>query len=81
MLNQDAFLKNNDEALSALFLIEYANINFAYHPWYRDIIYYLQYERCLDYLENYEQRRLHLEASKYLILSSLYCVGLLMGYC
>jgi hypothetical protein len=56
--------------LSPLFLIEYGNIDLAAHPWYQDIIYYLQCERCLDNLEYHECRRTRLEASKYLILNT-----------
>jgi hypothetical protein len=46
--------KNNEDALSALFLIEYGNLDLATHPWYRDIIYYLQYERCPNNIEHHE---------------------------
>jgi len=46
--------KNNEDALSTLFLIKYGNLDIASHPWYQDIIYYLQYERCLDNLEQHE---------------------------
>jgi hypothetical protein len=62
--------ENNEDALSALFLIEYENIDLAAHPLYWDIIYYFQYERCLDNIEYHEHRRTQLEASKYLILNT-----------
>jgi hypothetical protein len=62
--------ENNDVALSALFLIEYENLDLAGHPWYQNIIYYLQHERCPDNIEHHERRRLCLEASKYLILNT-----------
>jgi hypothetical protein len=55
---------------SALFLIEYGNMDLATHPWYWDIIYYLQYERCSDKIEYLECRRTRLEASKYIILNT-----------
>jgi hypothetical protein len=63
--------KNDDVSLSSLFLIEYENVDMEDHPWYQDIIYYFQYECCPDNLENHERRRLHLEASKYLILGTM----------
>jgi hypothetical protein len=71
MLNQVALLRMMMFPLSALFLIEYEVVDMADHPWYRDIIYYLQHEHCPDHLENHERRRLHLEASKYLIMGTL----------
>jgi hypothetical protein len=46
--------ENNEDALSALFLIEYGNMELVAHPWYRYIIYYLQYERCPDNIEHHE---------------------------
>ena len=33
--------ENNEDALSALFLIEYGYLDLVAHPWYQDIIYYL----------------------------------------
>jgi hypothetical protein len=62
--------ENNDDDLFALFLIEYDNIDLAVHPWYRDVIYYLQYESCPNNIKYYEHTRTRLEASKYLILNT-----------
>jgi hypothetical protein len=56
--------------LSALFLVEHENIELAEHPWYKDIIYYLQFQKCPNNLENHQCRRVRLEASKYLILGT-----------
>jgi hypothetical protein len=61
--------ENNEDTLSTLFPIGYGNLDLAAHPWYRDIIYYLRYERCPDNLKHHE-RRTRLEASKYLILNT-----------
>jgi hypothetical protein len=35
-------------------LIEYDIVNVAYHPWYQDIVHYLQHEPCPNHLENHE---------------------------
>jgi len=59
--------ENNEDYVSTSFLIEYGNLDLREHPWYHDIIYYFQYERCLDNLEHREWRMTQLEASKYLI--------------
>jgi hypothetical protein len=48
------YSENNEDALPALFLIEYGNIDLASHPWYGNIIYYLQYERCPNNIEHNE---------------------------
>jgi hypothetical protein len=52
------------------------------HPWYWDIFYYLQHERCPNHLENHVRRMIRLEDSKYLILRTLlfhrYVDGLLL---
>jgi hypothetical protein len=53
--------ENDEDALSALFLVETENIELAEHPWYKDIIYYLQFQKCPNNLENYQHRRIHLK--------------------
>jgi hypothetical protein len=67
-LEPSASSKNNEDALFALFLVEYDNLDLATHPWYRDIIYYFQFQRCPNNLEYHEHRRTQLEASQYIIL-------------
>jgi hypothetical protein len=52
------------------FFIGNQNLDLVEHPWYKDLIYYLQFQNCHDYLEFHQRRRLHLEASKYLILGN-----------
>jgi hypothetical protein len=52
------------------FFIENQNLDLVEHPWYKDLIYYLQFQKCHDYLESHQRRRVHLEASKYLILGN-----------
>jgi hypothetical protein len=56
--------------LSTLFLVEHENIDLEKHPWYKQIIYYLQFQKCSDNFEYHECRRLRLEASKYMILGT-----------
>jgi hypothetical protein len=56
--------------LYALFLVENKSLDLAEHPWYKDIIYYLEFKNCPDNLENHQRRRVRLEASKYLILGT-----------
>jgi hypothetical protein len=73
--------KNDENDLLALFFVENQSLNPVEHSQYKDIIYYLQYQKCPGYLESHQRRRLHLETSKYLILgNSLFLVDLLMGY-
>jgi hypothetical protein len=60
--------KNNEDAFSGLFIVEHANIELAEHPWYKDIIYYLQFQKCPNNIKNHQRRRIRLEASKYIIL-------------
>jgi hypothetical protein len=61
--------ESNDDDVSTLFLIEYENIDLAGHPWYHNVIYYLEQERCPNNLEHHERRKFHLEVSKYVILN------------
>jgi hypothetical protein len=61
---------NDEDSLSALFLVKNKNIELEEHPWYKDIIYYLQFQKCPNNIENYQCRRIRLEASKYLILGT-----------
>jgi hypothetical protein len=62
------FSEDEDNLLSTLFYIENQNLTLFEHPWYKYLIHYLQFQRCPDHLNPHQQRRLHLEASKYLIL-------------
>jgi hypothetical protein len=39
----ECFTENIDVTLSTLFLTKYKNIDLARHPWYQNIIYYLQH--------------------------------------
>jgi hypothetical protein len=61
-------LDDQDNPLSTLFYIENQNLSISEHPWYKNLVYYLQYQRCPDELDPHQRRRLCLEASKYIIL-------------
>jgi hypothetical protein len=49
---------------------ENQNLDFAEHPWYKNLVYYLQFQKCLDYIDSHQRRRLCLEVSKYMILGN-----------
>jgi hypothetical protein len=53
-LEPSDFLKENENALSTLFFIENQNLELAKHPWYKEIIHYLQYQKCPDHLESHQ---------------------------
>jgi hypothetical protein len=38
------------------------------HPWYKDLVYYLQNQICPDSLDTHQKRRLHLESARYIII-------------
>jgi hypothetical protein len=61
-------LDNQDNPRSTLFYIENQNLFLFKHPWYKNLVYYLQYQRCPYGLNPHQRRRLLLEASKYIIL-------------
>jgi hypothetical protein len=54
--------------LSALFYIDSQILPVAEHPWYKDLVYYLQNRRCPNNLDTHQRRRLHLESFRYVIL-------------
>jgi hypothetical protein len=67
--------ENDENDLSTLFfIIKNQNLDLAKHPWCKDLINYLQFQKCPAYLEFHQRWRLRLEASIYLILgNSLFC--------
>jgi hypothetical protein len=64
-------LEEDKNALSTLFYLETLDINLVDHPWYKDIIYYLLHQNFPSLLDSHQRRRLHLIASKYLILRNI----------
>jgi hypothetical protein len=71
--------ENDEDALFALFLVEHENLDLVEHPWYKDLIYYLQFQKCPNNLEYHQRRMVHLEASKYLILGTSLFHGIVDG--
>jgi hypothetical protein len=61
-------IDEQDSSLSTLFYIDSQILLVAQHPWYKDLVYYLQNQRCPDNLDTHQGRRLHLESSRYVIL-------------
>jgi hypothetical protein len=62
--------KRDENDLSALFYIENQNLDIVKHPWYKYLVYYLKFQKCPNYPEYHQCRRLRLEASKYMILGN-----------
>jgi hypothetical protein len=61
-------IDDQDNPLSTLFYIESQTLSIVEHPWYKNLVYYLQYQKCPDDLDPHQRRRLHLESSRYIIL-------------
>jgi hypothetical protein len=61
-------LDDSDNPLSSQFYIENQNLFIVEHPWYKNMVYYLQHQKCPYGLDSHQRRRLRLEASKYIIL-------------
>jgi hypothetical protein len=61
-------IDEKDNPLSALFYIDSQILPVVEHPWYKDLVYYLQNQRCPDDLDTHQRRSLCLESSKYVIL-------------
>jgi hypothetical protein len=58
-------------SLSALFYINNQIIHVSGYPWYKNLVYYLQNQRCPDKLDTHQIRRLHLESARYVIIGDL----------
>jgi hypothetical protein len=61
-------IDDQHSSLSALFYIESQTLSIAKHPWYKNLVYYLQYHKFPDDLDPHQSRRLCLEYSRYIIL-------------
>jgi hypothetical protein len=51
-----------------LFYIEIQTLSIAEHPWYKNLVYYLQYQKCPDDLDPHQRIMIRLEYSRYIIL-------------
>jgi hypothetical protein len=61
-------IDEQDNPLTTLFYIDSQIFPVVEHPWYKDLVYYLQNQRCPDDLDTHQRRRLCLESSRYVIL-------------
>ena len=49
-------IEEEDNALSTLFYIDDQTLPVSEHPWYKNLVYYLQNQRCLDNLDTHQRR-------------------------
>jgi hypothetical protein len=61
-------IDEEDSSLSTLFYIDNQILPVSEHPWYKNLIYYLQNQRCPDNLDTHQRRRLCLESARYVII-------------
>jgi hypothetical protein len=61
-------IDEHDSFLSTLFYIDIQIFHVSEHPWYKDLVYYFQNQRCPDNLDTHQRRSLHLESSRYIII-------------
>ena len=61
-------IDEHDSSLSTLFYIDNQILPMSEHPWYKNLVYYLQNKRCPDNLDTHQRRRIHLESSRYVII-------------
>jgi hypothetical protein len=61
-------IDEEDSSLSALFYIDDKILLVSEHPWYMNLVYYLQNQRCPDNLDTHQRRRLCLESTRYAII-------------
>jgi len=73
LAQNSARLKNSeleDEDDSNLFVIDSQSSDLHDHPWYNDILYYLNHEKCPEKFNYNQRRKLRLDASKYVIINN-----------
>jgi hypothetical protein len=61
-------IDEHDSSLSTLFYIDNQILPISEYPWYTNLVYYLQNQRCLDNLDTHQIRRLRLKYSRYVII-------------
>jgi hypothetical protein len=75
-------IDEHDSSLSALFYIDNQILPVSEHPWYKDLVYYLQNQICPDDLDTHQRRRLCLEYARYVIIGDflfrIYVDGMLL---
>jgi hypothetical protein len=77
-------IDEEDSSLSSLFYIDNQILPVSKHPWYKNLVYYLQNQRCPDKLDTHQRRRLCLESARYVIIGYFlfqrYDDGVLLRY-
>ena len=75
-------IDEQDNPLSTLFYIDSQTLPIVEHPWYKNMVYYLQNQKCPDSLDAHQRRRPRLESSRYVILGEFlfkrYTYGILL---
>jgi hypothetical protein len=61
-------IDEHDSSLSTLFYIDNQILPVSEHPWYKNLVYYFQNQRCTDNLDTHRRRRLCLESTRYIII-------------
>jgi hypothetical protein len=61
-------INEEDSSLSALFYIDDQILPMPEYPWYKNLVYYLQSQKCPDNLDTNQRRRLYLEFARYIII-------------
>jgi hypothetical protein len=51
-------IDEHDSSLSTLFYIDNQILHVSEHPWYKNLVYYLQNQICPDNLDTHQRRRL-----------------------
>jgi hypothetical protein len=61
-------IDEEDSSLSTLFYIDNQILSVSEHPWYKNLIYYLQNQRCPNNLDTHQRRSFRLESIRYIII-------------
>jgi hypothetical protein len=61
-------IDEHDSSLSTLFYIDNQILPVSEHPRYKNLVYYLQNQRCPDNLDTHKRRRLHIKYARYVII-------------
>ena len=61
-------IDEHDSSLSPLLYIDNQILCVSEHPWYKNLVYYLQNQRCPDNLDTHQRRKIHLNSARYVII-------------
>jgi hypothetical protein len=64
-------IDEQDSSLSTLFYIDNQILPVFEHPWYKNLVYYLQNQICPDNIDTHQRRRLLLKSTRYVIIGDL----------